>query len=98
MAAASDSRGKGVLVALNDEIDSAREVSKTDALRMQTFQSRPHGILGVVDPDRVVYYREPLKRHTQKTEFDVSNLSAAAASRRHDVLSGRPERSSALRR
>src|SRR4029434_4264835 len=26
-------------------------------------------------PDRVVYYREPLKRHTQRTEFDVSGLT-----------------------
>lgn len=74
VAASADSRGKGVLVVLNDEINSAREVTKTDALRVQTFQSRPYGILGVVDPDRVVYYREPLKRHTQKAEFDVSAL------------------------
>ena len=76
VAASSDSRGKGVLVVLNDEINSAREVAKTDALRVQTFQSRPYGILGVVDPDRVVYYREPLKRHTQKAEFDVSAVTS----------------------
>jgi L-asparaginase len=76
VAASADSRGKGVLVVLNDEINSAREVTKTDALRVQTFQSRPYGILGVVDPDRVVYYREPLKRHTQKAEFDVSMLTS----------------------
>jgi L-asparaginase len=76
VAAADDSRGKGVLVVLNDEINSAREVSKTDALRVQTFQSRQYGILGVVDPDRVVYYREPVKRHTQKAEFDVSTLAS----------------------
>ncbi len=76
VASSPDSRGKGVLVVLNDEINSAREVSKTDALRVQTFQSRPYGILGVVDPDRVVYYREPLKRHTQKAEFDVSALAS----------------------
>jgi L-asparaginase len=76
VAASAESRGKGVLVVLNDEINSAREVTKTDALRVQTFQSRPYGILGVVDPDRVVYYREPLKRHTQKTEFDVSTMPA----------------------
>ena len=74
VAAVTDSRGKGVLVVLNDEINSAREVTKTDALRLQTFQSRSYGILGVVDPDRVVYYRTPLKRHTQRSEFDVSKL------------------------
>jgi L-asparaginase len=76
VAATADSRGKGVLVVLNDEINSAREVSKTDALRVQTFQSRPYGILGVVDPDRVVYYREPVKRHTQQSEFDVSGVTS----------------------
>jgi L-asparaginase len=75
VAAAPESRGKGVLVVLNDEINSAREVTKTDALRLQTFQSRSYGILGVVDPDRVVYYREPLKRHTAKSEFDISGVS-----------------------
>jgi L-asparaginase len=76
VAAVPESRGKGVLVVLNDEINSAREVTKTDALRLQTFQSRPYGILGVVDPDRVVYYREPTRRHTQKAEFDISKLTA----------------------
>jgi L-asparaginase len=75
VAAAPESRGKGVLVVLNDEINSAREVTKTDALRLQTFQSRSYGILGVVDPDRVVYYREALKRHTAKAEFDVAGLT-----------------------
>jgi L-asparaginase len=76
VAAAPESRGKGVLVVLNDEINSAREVTKTDALRLQTFQSRGYGILGVVDPDRVVYYREALKRHTSKAEFEVANLTS----------------------
>jgi L-asparaginase len=76
VAATPESRGKGVLVVLNDEINSAREVTKTDALRLQTFQSRSYGILGVVDPDRVVYYREALKRHTSKAEFDVTNLTS----------------------
>jgi L-asparaginase len=75
VAAVPESRAKGVLVVLNDEINSAREVTKTDALRLQTFQSRSYGVLGVVDPDRVVYYRTPLKRHTQRTEFDVSRLA-----------------------
>jgi len=75
VAAAPESRGKGVLVVLNDEINSAREVTKTDALRLQTFQSRSYGMLGVVDPDRVVYYREALKRHTSKSEFDISGVN-----------------------
>jgi len=76
VAASPDARGKGVLVVLNDEINSAREVTKTDALRLQTFQSRTVGVLGVVDADRVVFYRSTVKRHTSRSEFDVSTITA----------------------
>jgi L-asparaginase len=68
------SRGRGVLVVLNDEINAARDVVKTDALRLHTFQSHDYGILGVVDSDRVVYHRSGVKRHTAAAEFDVSGL------------------------
>jgi L-asparaginase len=74
VAADPQSRGKGVLVVLNDEINAAREVTKTDALRLHTFQTRGYGILGVVDSDRVVYYRNVLKRHTKASEFDVNTI------------------------
>ena len=74
VAASSDSKGKGVLVVLNDEINAARDVTKTDALRLQTFQSRGYGLLGVVDSDRVVYYRNVVKRHTKDSEFDVAAI------------------------
>lgn len=74
VAAEPASRGKGALVVLNDEINAARDVTKTDALRLHTFQSRAYGILGVVDADRVVYYRDVVKRHTKDSEFDVSQI------------------------
>ncbi len=74
VAADPQSRGKGVLVVLNDEINSARDVTKTDAHRLDTFQSRAYGILGVVDSDRIVYYRDVVKRHAGSTEFDVSGI------------------------
>ena len=75
VAASADARGKGVLVVLNDEINAAREVTKTDALRLSTFQSRGYGVLGVVDADSVVFYRNPVKRHTSKSEFDLSGVT-----------------------
>jgi L-asparaginase len=75
VAADPASGGKGVLVVLNDEINSAREVTKTDALRLHTFQTRGYGVLGVVDPDRVVYYRTTTKRHTKASEFDVAGVT-----------------------
>ena len=74
MAADPASRGRGVLVVLNDEINAAREVTKTDALRLQTFQTRGYGVLGVVDGDRVVYYRRVESRHTAASEFDVAAI------------------------
>ena len=75
VAAAPSAKSKGVLVVLNDEINAAREATKTDALRMQTFQTRGYGVLGVVDADRVVFYRDVVKRHTAQSEFDVWSVS-----------------------
>ncbi len=71
VAADPASRGRGTLVVLNDEINAAREVTKTDALRLHTFQTRGYGILGVVDSDKVVYYRNVERKHTAASEFDV---------------------------
>lgn len=83
VAAAPASRGMGTLVVLNDEINSARDVTKTDALRLQTFQSRTHGLLGIVDSDRVVFFRQLLQRHTTRSEFDIAGGTALP---RVDVL------------
>ncbi len=74
VAADPHSRNQGALVVLNDEINASRDVTKSDALRLHTFQSRPYGLLGVVDDDRVVYYRRVVKRHTVETEFDIFKI------------------------
>ena len=76
VAADPASRNRGALVVLNDEINSARDVTKTDALRLQTFRSREYGQLGVVDRDRVVFVRQIVQRHTSASEFDVATVKA----------------------
>lgn len=76
VAADPGARGQGALVVLNDEISSARDVTKTDALRLQTFRSPTHGVLGIVDRDRVVFFRKILQRHTDTSEFDVATLTS----------------------
>ena len=76
VAADPGARDQGALVVLNDEINSAREVTKTDALRLHTFRSRDYGQLGVVDRDRVVFVRQVVQRHTSRSEFDVSTIKA----------------------
>jgi L-asparaginase len=75
VAADPAARGRGVMVVLNDEINAAREVTKTDALRLNTFQTRGYGLLGVVDSDRVVFYRRVEKKHTAASEFDISTVT-----------------------
>ena len=39
VAAAAESRGRGTLVVMNEEIHGARDVTKTDAQRLDAFQS-----------------------------------------------------------
>jgi L-asparaginase len=75
VAADPASRGMGGLVVLNNEINSGREVTKTDAKLLNTFSSHDYGVLGTVY-DRVQYFRKPLKRHTAASEFDVSKIDA----------------------
>src|SRR5215475_3173829 len=75
VAADPSARGKGVLVVLNDEINAAREVTKTNTYRVETFQTREIGILGYADPDRIVFYRAPTRRHTTQSEFDLSRIA-----------------------
>ncbi len=76
VAADDQAVGKGVLVALNEHIASARDVWKTDNRRVETFRSPELGFLGFVDPDGVVFYRSSLRPHTADSEFDVSGLEA----------------------
>jgi L-asparaginase len=67
-------RGLGVLVTLNDEIQSAREATKTSTYRLQTFRSPDFGALGHVDGDAIQIYRRPARQHAPDTEFDVTKL------------------------
>lgn len=56
------SAGKGVMVVLNHYINAAREVRKTHTSNVETFQSGIYGYLGYVDLDRVIFFRESIRR------------------------------------
>lgn len=75
VAADPAAKDMGTLVVLNDEINSAREVTKTDARALDTFSSHDYGILGTVY-DRVQILRKPVRRHSAKSEFDVEKIEA----------------------
>jgi len=70
-----DAKGKGALIVLNDEINAARDTTKTNTLRVETFRAPELGLLGYIDEDKVSFYRSTTKRHTANTEFDVASLT-----------------------
>jgi L-asparaginase len=74
-AISADAKGKGALIVLNDEINAARDTTKTNTLRVETFRAPELGLLGYVDEDKVSFYRSTTKRHTINTEFDVTSLT-----------------------
>ncbi len=76
VAASPISAGKGVLTILNNEIQCARDVVKTNTFRVETFKPNELGFLGYADSDgEVVLYRAPLRRHTTATEFQVDEMN-----------------------
>ncbi len=75
VAASPVAKAKGVMVLLNDEISAARDVTKNNTYRVDTFVTRDMGPIGFADSDRIVFYRNSLKRHTFKSEFDISKLT-----------------------
>ena len=56
-------RRQGVLIAMNNQINAAREASKTHTADVEAFKSGDFGLLGVVDEDRVVFSRQSTRRH-----------------------------------
>jgi len=63
-----ESFDKGVLVVMNDEIHTARDVVKSDTGKVDAFTSPGLGALGTVDPDAIVYHRATLYRESVWTE------------------------------
>jgi L-asparaginase len=57
-AISSRAKNKGVLVVMNNEVNAASEVTKTNTLSLDTFKSPEFGPLGIVDNDEVIFYRD----------------------------------------
>lgn len=62
------SKNKGVLVVMNNEVNAASEVTKTNTLSLDTFKSPEFGPLGIVDNDEVIFYRDILSSQFIDTE------------------------------
>ncbi|MBS7577995.1 MULTISPECIES: asparaginase [unclassified Enterococcus] len=50
--------GKGVLVVMNDEIHTARYVTKTHTTNVSTFQTPTHGPLGLVTKKQIIFFQQ----------------------------------------
>jgi L-asparaginase len=59
---APGARRMGSMIALNNQINAAREAVKTHTSDVETFKSGDFGFLGVTDNDRVIFYRAPTRR------------------------------------
>jgi L-asparaginase len=73
VAAAPESRGKGVLVVMDERILSARDAAKLYA-RSGGFDTGEMGMLGVVATHGVEFFYAPTRRHTYRSEFDISGV------------------------
>lgn len=74
VAADPAAKGLGVLHCMNQYINAARDVTKTNAYRVETFKSSDTGALGFADPDKVKFYRAPVRKHTTESEFAGTDL------------------------
>nr|WP_315212420.1 type II asparaginase [uncultured Duganella sp.] len=74
LAANPDAAGKGVLVAMADQIHSARDVSKTNTSTPDSFKTTELGLLGYIQGNKPYFYRASTRKHTTETEFDISKL------------------------
>lgn len=78
VAVASDpkAKGRGVLVVMNDVIHAAHSLTKTSTTAIQTFMSPLRGVVGVTAYGKQDWYSSPEWKHTTKTEFDITNVTA----------------------
>jgi len=71
-AAAPASRGRGAMVLMDDRLFAAREVTKTNTTRVETFQAPEHGPLAIADHDTIYFNRaRPTRRHA----FDLEQVA-----------------------
>jgi L-asparaginase len=90
VAMSPNARGLGVLVVMNDQLLAAAEATKTHTEAVDTFQSRDFGPLGMVDKDRIIVARRPVKREQiaavkLEERVDIIKLAAGADGRLIDL-------------
>ncbi len=81
VASCDEAQDKGVLVVMNDEIHTARNVTKTSTSNVATFQSPQYGPIGITTKQAVFFHHKMTKHESypiQKIDKKVSLIKAFA--------------------
>ncbi len=70
-----NSKGRGVLVVMNDWIHGAHSLTKTSTTAIQTFMSPLRGLVGVSTYGKNDFYNTPHWKHTTASEFDIATVT-----------------------
>lgn len=73
--------GRGVMVCLNSELHCASEVTKANSMSLNAFQTPTFGPIGIVDNNKVIFYRSSNKKQhivIDKIESKVDLIKCAA--------------------
>ena len=69
-----EAKGRGTLVALNDQVHYARNVVKTDTTSVQTFRSLVRGPAAAVHTGKIEWFQRMDKKLGNASEFSVDSL------------------------
>ena len=67
-------KNKGVLIAMNDEINGARDATKTNTSHVNTFRAPELGYMGYINNGEAFFYSASLRKHTLSSEFVINDL------------------------
>lgn len=69
-----ETASKGVLVVMNDEIHTAKNVTKTSTSNVATFQSPQYGPLGIITKDSIIFHHTIISRYTHAIDKISTNV------------------------
>ena len=74
LAAAPESKGRGVMIMMNGQILSARSAVKMHTLDVASFQTACDGPLGYVQGSKIHFLSQSTHHHTSQSVFDVTGM------------------------
>lgn len=76
LATSPQAAGRGVMVCLNDAINGARDVAKTNTALADAFRSPELGYMGYIQDGQPFIYNQSTRRHTVDSEFLLDDIDA----------------------